>query len=79
MTIRSIALSAMAVTFSLCAADLSVAPLAIYYSFDTPPSAALVTEMESEIGRILAAGQTSQPLKSPPVKPKQFLMIFFID
>jgi hypothetical protein len=54
MTIRSIALSAMAVTFSLCAADPSVAPLAIYYSFDTPPSAALVTEMESEIGRILA-------------------------
>jgi hypothetical protein len=54
MTIRSIALSAMAVTFSLCAADLSVAPLAVYYSFDTPPSAALVTEMESEVGRILA-------------------------
>jgi hypothetical protein len=52
--IRSIALSAMAVTFSLCAADHSVAPLAIYYSFDTPPSAALVTEMESEVGRILA-------------------------
>jgi hypothetical protein len=55
MTIRSIALSAMAVTFSLCAADLSVAPLAVYYSFDTPPSAALVTEMQSEVGRILAA------------------------
>lgn len=54
MTIRSIALSAMAVTFSLCAADLSVAPLAIYYSFDTPPPAALVTEMESEMARILA-------------------------
>lgn len=54
MTIRSIALSAMAVTFSLCAADPSVAPLAIYYSFDTPPAAALVTEMESEMGRILA-------------------------
>jgi hypothetical protein len=55
MTIRSIALSAMAVTFSLCAADLSVAPLAVYYSFDIPPSAALVTEMQAEVGRILAA------------------------
>lgn len=54
MTIRSIALSAMAVTFSLHAADLSVAPLAVYYSFDTPPSAALVTEMESEVSRILS-------------------------
>jgi hypothetical protein len=56
MMIRSIALSAMAVTFSLCAAELSVAPLAIYYSFDTPPAASLVAEMESEVGRILAVG-----------------------
>ena len=52
--IRSIALSAMAVTFSLCAAEPSAAPLAVYYSFDRPPSAALLTEMESEVGRILA-------------------------
>jgi hypothetical protein len=55
MTIRSIALSAMAVTVCLCATDLPVVPLAVYYTFDTPPSAALVTEMESEMGRILAA------------------------
>lgn len=55
MTIRSIALSAMAVTLGLRAADFPVAPLAIYYSFDIPPSAALVTEMESEMDRILAA------------------------
>jgi hypothetical protein len=55
MTIRSIALSATAVTLSLCAADVSVAPLAVYYTFDTPPSAAVVTEMESEMARILAA------------------------
>jgi hypothetical protein len=56
MTIRSIALSAMAVTFRLCAADFSGAPLAVYYSFDTPPSAALVAEIESEVGRILSVG-----------------------
>jgi hypothetical protein len=55
MTIRSIALSAMAVTLGLCAAESPVAPLAVYYTFDTPPPAALVTEMESEMGRILAA------------------------
>ena len=55
MTIRSIALLAMAVPFSVCADNSSAAPLAVYYSFDTPPSALLVTEMQSEVGRILAA------------------------
>ena len=55
MTIRSIALLAMAVPFSVCADNSSAAPLAVYYSFDTPPSALLITEMQSEVGRILAA------------------------
>ena len=54
MTIRSIALLAISVPVSLNAVNPG-APLAVYYSFDAPPSAALVTEMQAEVGRILAA------------------------
>jgi hypothetical protein len=54
MTIRSIALLAMAVPVCLDAVNPGP-PLAVYYSFDAPPSAALVTEMQAEVGRILAA------------------------
>ena len=53
MTIRSIALLAISVPVSLNAVNPG-APLAVYYSFDAPPSAALVTEMQAEVGRILA-------------------------
>jgi hypothetical protein len=53
MQIRSIALLAMSIPVCVFAAS-SGAPLAIYYSFDTPPSAAMVTEMQTELNRILA-------------------------
>src|SRR5262245_38174930 len=53
MKIRSIALLAMSLPICVCAANLSGAPLAIYYSFDEPPSASLITEMQSELDRIL--------------------------
>jgi hypothetical protein len=54
MKIPSIALLAMSVPGCLGAANLSNAPLAVYYSFDTSPPAALFTEMQAELGRILA-------------------------
>jgi hypothetical protein len=53
MKIRSIALLAMYIPISAHAASLSAAPLAIYYVFDNPPSAALVTEMQGEVNRVL--------------------------
>jgi hypothetical protein len=56
MKIRSIALLAMSIPGCVNCANLSGAPLAIYYAFDNPPSAALVTEMQSEVNRILADG-----------------------
>jgi hypothetical protein len=52
MKIRSIALSAISV-LPICLVAASSTPLAIYYSFDSPPSAALVTEMQAEVDRIL--------------------------
>jgi hypothetical protein len=54
MKIRSIALLAMSIPCCVSAANLSGAPLAIYYAFDHPPAAALVTEMQAELNRILA-------------------------
>ena len=54
MKIRSIALLAISIPACLWATSASDPRLAIYYSFDTPPSAALVTEMQAEVDRILA-------------------------
>jgi hypothetical protein len=64
MKIRSVALLATSAlcclnTATLNATNVSVvslpkAPLAIFYSFDAPPPAVLVTEMQAELGRILA-------------------------
>ena len=54
MTIRLIALLAMGVPVCLSAGNPSGASLAVYYSFDAPPSAALVTEMQTEVDSILA-------------------------
>jgi hypothetical protein len=65
MKLRSIALLATSALCCLNAASLisaaslpagksTKAPVAIYYSFDSPPPAALFTEMQSELGRILA-------------------------
>src|SRR5690348_4014861 len=54
MKIRSIALLAISIPACLGATSASDPGLAIYYSFDTPPSAALVTEMQAEVVRILA-------------------------
>jgi hypothetical protein len=59
MKIGILALSAISAVGGLQAAHLppqpSVkAPLAIYYSFDTPPPGGVFTEMQSELDRILA-------------------------
>jgi len=54
MKIRSFALLAISVPICLSAAS-SEAQLAVYYSFDTPPSAALVTGMQAEVNRILSS------------------------
>ncbi len=54
MTIRSIALLAICVAAFLRAAGVAGPALSIYYSFDAPASAALVTEMQAEVDRILA-------------------------
>jgi hypothetical protein len=56
MKIRLIALSAICIPVCLNAGDLAGAPLAIYYGFDAPPSAAVVTEMQVEMDRIFADG-----------------------
>jgi hypothetical protein len=53
MTIRLIALLAMCVPICLRASNLPAATLGVYYSFDKPPSAAMVTEMQTEVNRIL--------------------------
>jgi hypothetical protein len=53
MMIRSIALWAISVLYCLNTALGAKAPLAVYYSFDSPPPAALLTEMQSELARIL--------------------------
>lgn len=68
MKIRSIALLAISVPACLEATSASDPRLAIYYSFDVPPSAALVTEVQTEVDRILAdAGVRSawRALESP--------------
>src|ERR1700722_4781012 len=59
MKIRLLALSAISALCGLQAAHLplqppSKAPLAIYYSFDTPPPGGVFTELQSELDRILA-------------------------
>jgi hypothetical protein len=54
MKIRSIALLAMSIPACVHAASPSGTPLAIYYAFDNPPSAALVTEMQAELSRVLS-------------------------
>ena len=54
MKIRSIALLAISVPACLQAISASDPRLAIYYSFDAPPGAALVAAMQSEVDRILA-------------------------
>jgi hypothetical protein len=59
MNIRLFALSAISALCGLQAAHLplqppSKAPLAIYYSFDTPTPDGVFTELESELDRILA-------------------------
>jgi hypothetical protein len=51
--IRSVALWAMSVLCCLNASLGAEAPLAVYYSFDSPPPTALLTEMQSELARIL--------------------------
>jgi hypothetical protein len=56
MKIRLIGLMAICVPICLNAGNQPGVPLAVYYSFDTPPSAALVTEMQAEVARILAEG-----------------------
>ena len=74
MKIRSIALLAISLPFSVCAANLSMASLAVYNSWDSPPSVALVTEMEAEVSRIFAAAGvrvTWRTLTSPR-KPEDF-------
>jgi hypothetical protein len=53
MKIRSIALLAISIPACVHSASLYGAPLAIYYVFDNPPSAALVTEMQSEVNRVM--------------------------
>lgn len=68
MKIRSIALLAITVPACLEATSASDPRLAIYYSFDAPPPAPLVTEMQTEVDRILAdAGVRSawRALESP--------------
>lgn len=57
--IRSIALLAMPLVFCVNAAQAGKAPLAVYYSFDTPAPAALVTVMQDELGRIFAPSGVS--------------------
>lgn len=54
MKIRSIALLAISIPACLQAAAIADTSLAIYYSFEAPPSAALVSEMQAEVARILA-------------------------
>jgi hypothetical protein len=59
MKIGILALSAISALGCLKAAQLPTqspveAPLAIYYSFDTPPPGGVFTEMQSEMDRILA-------------------------
>jgi hypothetical protein len=54
MKIRFPALLAVSVLCCLNAANVPKAPLAIYYSFDAIPPAAVFTAMQSELGRILA-------------------------
>jgi hypothetical protein len=68
MKIPLIALSAMFVLGCVRAADLPSAPLAVYYSFDSPPSAVLFAEMQAELDRILAGAElraTWRPVDSP--------------
>jgi hypothetical protein len=52
--IRLSALVATSILVFAGAAQAAKAPLAIYYSFDTPVTPALLAVMESELGRILA-------------------------
>jgi hypothetical protein len=54
MTIRFFALSAISALCCVYPALAGEAPLAVYYSFDTTPPAEVFTEMQSELGRILA-------------------------
>jgi len=55
MMIRTFALFAIAALCSLKARNLTAdAPLAIYYSFDSPAPPALFEELQSELDRILA-------------------------
>jgi hypothetical protein len=52
--IRLSALGATSILVFAGAAQAAKAPLAVYYSFDTPATPALLKVMESELGRILA-------------------------
>src|SRR5580698_1326919 len=52
--IRFLALLAIAVACGVSTALAAGAPLAVYYSFDTAPPSDLFTEIQSELGRILA-------------------------
>jgi hypothetical protein len=54
ITFRLLALSAILGLCCVATALAGQAPLAVYYSFDTAPPAELFTEMQSELGRILA-------------------------
>jgi hypothetical protein len=68
MMIRPIALLAVLCPGCVRAADLPNAPVAVYYSFDSPPSAVLFTEMQAELDRILAPAElrvTWRPIDSP--------------
>lgn len=67
MKIRSFALLAISLPICLSAAS-SGAQLAIYYSFDVPPSAALVNEIQAEMNRVLGDGGVRiawRPAESP--------------
>ena len=68
MTIRSIALLAIIIPGCLFGASKQDAPLAVYYSIDAPHSAALLTEMQAELDRILAPADIRvdwRPLSAP--------------
>ncbi len=51
---RFIALSAISILSLASSALAAKSPLAVYYSFDAPPPAALFNELQQELGRILA-------------------------
>ncbi len=67
--IRLSALVATSILVFAGAAQAAKAPLAVYYSFDTPVTPALLTAMQSELGRILApSGMSAAWLPSGVVR-----------